>query len=188
MKLFQDHEVSTTFQMSDRFCEDEKVNRLPMSLYYDWQDDMEQAQNELSIANEFMKTQKLEDTTPYINIVKDMDLIIDFSGDIWGDNANFLGKDRFMVGLIKDRVAQIFADKTVMIAGSPGPFSEGKNLDFAKEVFKNFDLVTNREFISKEVYLSLMVLIHLKHIALTCPAFRFEPAIFQRNKITGQSF
>ena len=74
-----------------------------------------------------------------------MDLVIDFSGDIWGDNADFLGSDRFYVGLVKDRVAQVFAKKTVMIAGSPGPFSAGKNLEFAKEVYENFDLVTNRK-------------------------------------------
>jgi colanic acid/amylovoran biosynthesis protein len=130
-EIFSGAEVSTTFQMSERFCKDEKVNRLPMSLFYDWQDDLKLSQNELSIANDFLKTQRLQNTTPYINLVKDMDLVIDFSGDIWGDNADFLGEDRFMVGLIKDRVAQIFAKKTVMVAGSPGPFSEGKNLEFA---------------------------------------------------------
>jgi colanic acid/amylovoran biosynthesis protein len=181
-EIFPKSEVSTTFQMSDRFCEDEKIARLPMSLYYDWQDDLKQAQNELSIANEFLNTQKLNNPTPYINLVKDMDLVIDFSGDIWGDNADFLGEDRFMVGLIKDRVAQIFAKKTVMIAGSPGPFSEGKNLDFAKKVFKNFDLVTNREFISKGLLESYGFNTSKTH-SLTCPAFRFEPAPLSEIKL-----
>ncbi|MGO1752177.1 MAG: polysaccharide pyruvyl transferase family protein, partial [Psychroflexus sp.] len=172
---FPKSEISTTFQMSNRFCEDEKVIRLPMSLYYDWQDDLLQAQNELSIAYEFLKTKKLNNSTPYIDLVKDMDLVIDFSGDIWGDNADFLGEDRFMVGLIKDRVAQIFANKTVMIAGSPGPFSEGKNLDFAKEVYAKFDLVTNREYLSKDLLDSYGFDTSNTH-SLTCPAFRFEPA------------
>jgi colanic acid/amylovoran biosynthesis protein len=174
-ETFPQSEISTTLQMSDRFCKDEKVTRLPMSLYYGWQDDLEHAQNELSIAKEFLKSQKLKNSTPYISVVKEMDLVIDFSGDIWGDNADFLGEDRFIVGLIKDRVAQIFANKTVMIAGSPGPFSEGKNLNFAKEVFKNFDLVSNREFISKGLLESYGFDI-TKTYSLACPAFRFEPA------------
>ena len=53
-------------------------------------------------------------------------MVIDFSGDIWGDNADFLGDDRFYVGLVKDRVAQIFAKKTAMIAGSPGHLAKVK--------------------------------------------------------------
>lgn len=172
---FPNADISTTFQMSDRFCEEEKINRLSMSLYYDWDDDLNKAKKELEIANDFLSCKEYQETTPYIDVVKNMDLVIDFSGDIWGDNADFLGNDRFMVGLIKDRVAQIFAKKTVMIAGSPGPFSEGKNLNFAKEVYENFDLVTNREYISKDLLNSYGFDIS-KTYSLTCPAFRFEPA------------
>lgn len=172
---FPDANIKTTFQLSNRFCSDENVEVVPMELYYSWDNDLKKAEKELEIALQFLKTGELNHTTPYIDLVKKMDLVIDFSGDIWGDNADFLGKNRFYVGLIKDRVAQIFSDKTVMIAGSPGPFSEGKNLDFAKEVFKNFDLVTNRENISKGLLQSYGFDIS-KTYSLTCPAFRFEPA------------
>jgi len=171
---FPGAEISTTFQMSDRFCADEDVTCLPMSLYYEWKDDLLIAERELEIAYEYANTGELIDSTPYIDLVKDMDLVIDFSGDIWGDNADFLGNDRFMVGLVKDRIAQIFAKKTAMIAGSPGPFSEGKNLEFAKEVYRNFDLVTNREFISKGL-LEFYGFDTTKTFSLACPAFRFEP-------------
>lgn len=174
-ETFPYSEISTTFQMSDRFCNDERVIRLPMDLYYGWNNDLDIANNELEIAYNYLETNQLKESSPYIDLVKEMDLVIDFSGDIWGDNADFLGEDRFMVGLIKDRVAQIFANKTVMIAGSPGPFSEGKNLDFAKEVFKNFDLVTNREYISKGL-LESYGFDTSKTFSLACPAFRFEPA------------
>ena len=180
-EFFPDAEVSTTFQMSDRFCNEEKVNRLDMSLYYGWNYDLVNAKRELEIANTYLKNSKCDETTPYIDVVKNMDLVIDFSGDIWGDNADFLGDDRFIVGLIKDRVAQIFAKKTVMIAGSPGPFSEGKNLQFAKEVYKNFDLVTNREKISKGLLKSYGFDTTKTH-SLTCPAFRFEPARIEKIK------
>lgn len=174
-QTFSNAQIKTTFQMSERFCEDEKVEIVPMELYYSWDGDLEKAEKELEIATRFLQTGDLNQTTPYIDLVKEMDLVIDFSGDIWGDNADFLGDDRFYVGLIKDRVAQIFSKKTAMIAGSPGPFSEGKNLEFAKEVFQNFDLVTNRENISKGLLESYGFDTSKTH-SLTCPAFRFEPA------------
>lgn len=172
---FPNAEIKTTFQMSQAFCDRENIKCVPMNLYYGWENDLDIAEKELSIAEEYLKTGVLTKTTPYIDLVQEMDLVIDFSGDIWGDNADFLGEDRFYVGLVKDRVAQVFAKKTAMIAGSPGPFSEGKNLDFAKLVFENFDLVTNRESISKGLLEEYGFNTEKTH-SLTCPAFRFKPS------------
>lgn len=171
---FPNAEISTTFQMSDEFCFRERVTRLPMSLYYNWENDLELSMMELEQAYHFEETNYLENETPYISCIKDADLVIDFSGDMWGENANFLGDNRFLVGLIKDRVAQIFAKRTVMLAGSPGPFNPKMGLSFTKEVFKNFDLVTNREFISKEMLEDYGFDIS-KTESLACPAFGFEP-------------
>ena len=174
-ETFPDAELVTTFQMSDRFCRDEKIRVLPMDLYYGWDNDLEKAEKELTIAKELSRTGIFKETTPYIKEVYKADLVIDFSGDIWGDNADFLGKDRFYVGLCKDRVAQLIAPKTVMLAGSPGPFDNKENLEFAKEVYSNFDLVTNREFISINL-LNEYGFDTSKTYSLACPAFRFEPA------------
>src|SRR5690554_263508 len=174
-KVFPDAKIKTTFQMSERFCQDEKVEVLPMEYYYGFnEDDLEIAEKEYKIAKHFAEYNTLTDTTPYINAVLASDLVIDFSGDIWGDNADFLGKNRFLVGLYKDRVAQLLGKKTVMLAGSPGPFNEEKNLEFAKEVFENFDLITNREAISKGVLKEYGFNI-TKLVDLSCPAFLFEP-------------
>ncbi|HLS31518.1 MAG TPA: polysaccharide pyruvyl transferase family protein, partial [Flavobacteriaceae bacterium] len=115
----------------------------------------------------------LTETTPFMDAVMEADLVIDFSGDIWGDNADFLGENRFLVGLYKDRTAQLLGKKTVMMAGSPGPFSPGKNLDFAKEVFENFDLVTNRESFSRKVLVEYGFNLN-KLKDLSCPSFLFE--------------
>ena len=174
-------ELFTTLQMSNRFCRDEKIHVLPMDLYYGWDNDLKKAEKELSIAKEFSKTGNFKETTPYIEEVRKADLVIDFSGDIWGDNADFLGKDRFYVGLCKDRVAQLIAPKTVMLAGSPGPFDNKENLEFAKEVYSNFDLVTNREFISIELLKNYGFDTSKTH-SLACPAFRFEPADISKIK------
>ena len=172
---FPNCEIKTTMQMSSGFCEREGVSVVPMELYYSWsKNDLSRAEKELNIAKNFAETGVLEETTPYIDEVVKADLVIDFSGDIWGDNADFLGDDRFYVGLCKDRVAQLLGKKTIMLAGSPGPFSGDKNLEFAKEVFKGFDLVTNRESLSRKI-LDDNGFDCSRLQDLACPAFLFEP-------------
>lgn len=175
-RVFPDSEISTTFQMSESFCKKENVRVLPMKLYYNWDsDDLDTALIELASARMYNETGYLPKRTDYIDAVLNADLVIDFSGDIWGDNADFLGDNRFFVGLCKDRVAQLLGKKTVMLAGSPGPFNAKKNLDFAKEVYSNFDLVTNREAISIDLLKDYgFDVSHTKSLA--CPAFLFEPA------------
>lgn len=174
-RVFPEASLKTTMQMSTDFCSREGVEVLPMALYYDEHiDNKEIAERELTFAKAYDNSNRLEGSTPFIDEVLSSDLVIDFSGDIWGDNADFLGKDRFYVGLCKNRVAQLLHKKTVMLAGSPGPFSEPKNIDFAKEVFLHFDLVTNRERLSREV----LKRHHFKldHVHdLACPAFLFVP-------------
>ena len=174
-KVFPNSSIKTTMQMSERFCKDESVSVVPMELYYSWKEnEIKLAKNELAIALNYNETSEMLETTPFIDEVMKADLVIDFSGDIWGDNANFLGDDRFMVGLIKDRVAQLLGKKVVMLAGSPGPFSNKETLSFAQEVFKEFSLVTNREGVSIDL-LERGGFDVTKTKSLACPAFLFEP-------------
>lgn len=175
-KVFPNASIKTTMQMSERFCKDEKVTLVPMELYYGWTgNDLKIAQKELELAKSYAESDVLKEETPYIKEVMQADLVIDFSGDIWGDNANFLGDDRFLVGLLKDRVAQLLGKKVVMLAGSPGPFSNQETLPFAQEVFKCFDLVTNREPVSINL-LKKDGFDVSKTQSLACPAFLFERA------------
>jgi colanic acid/amylovoran biosynthesis protein len=176
-KVFQGVTIKTTLQMSREFCNKEKVETVPMELYYGWNyDDLEVAKLELEIAQHFAKTGELKSSTPFIDEILEADLVIDFSGDIWGDNADILGENRLFIGLLKDRVAQLLQKKTVMLAGSPGPFNNPKNLDFAKEVYSNFDLVTNREKISTEL-LEIDGFDTSRTKSLSCPAFLFEACV-----------
>lgn len=175
-RSFPNAVVRTTMQMSDRFCSEEKVERLPLELYYAWRDnELDLAQQEVEISEKIKSTGGSEETTDYIEAVKWADLVIDFSGDIWGDNANFLGEDRFKVGLLKDTVAQNLGKPTVLLAGSPGPFSDIQTKKLAQKVFSQFDLVTNREPISSKL-LDELGFDTSKTVSLACPAFLFEPA------------
>lgn len=175
-KAFPGAQVKTTMQMSDRFCTEENVASLSLDCYYNWREnELELAKRELEVALQYKNNTELMEHTPYLDAVMWADLVIDFSGDIWGDNANFLGKDRFAVGLYKDLIAQALGKKVVMLAGSPGPFSDEATLQLAKQVYAGFDLVTNREPISINLMRSLGFDVSRTH-SLACPAFMFEPA------------
>ena len=175
-RVFPSAEILTTFQMSEEFCRHEKISCLPMELYYSWQDtDLPNAERELELAAGFAKNGKLEETTPYIDAVLNADLVIDYSGDIWGRNADSVGPNRFLVGLLKDRVAQLLGKPTAMLAGSPGPFNRDETLPLAQEVFRNFNLVTNREPISRFVLAEYGFDLSKCHDC-ACPAFAFSPA------------
>ena len=75
---------------------------------------------------------------------------------------------------MKDRISQLLGKKTVMIAGSPGPFKDNETLEFTKEVYSNFDLVTNRESLSIDI-LKKDGFDVTNTKSLACPAFLFEP-------------
>jgi len=175
--FFPNASIKTTLQMSERFCKDENLEVVSMEIYYnlDSDENLEVAQKEIQFVEEYIKNGRFSETTLYIDEVIAADIVIDFSGDLWGDNANFLGKDRFEVGLYKDMVAQKLGKPTFMLAGSPGPFNDERTKELAKEVFKNFIMVTNREPISTEVLKQDgFDVSNVKDLA--CPAFLFEPA------------
>lgn len=173
-KVFPNAKIKTTMQMSNNFQKNENVKSIPISNFYEWTEtDLSTALEELAIAEIYSKTNILIKKTSYIKEVLWADLVINFSGDMWGDNANFIGKNRFLIGLIKDRVPQLMGKKTVMLAGSPGPFKNQKIKEFAKEVYKNFDIVTNREPYSTELLKDEGFDIS-KTTNLACPAFLFE--------------
>jgi len=172
---FSKTKIRTTFQMSQHFCEKEKVETLPMELYYGWSDcEFVNAQYELELSMKYKKTGMLDKTTAYIDAVLWSDLVVDFSGDIWGDNADFLGKNRFEIGLLKDQIAMNLGKKVAMIAGSPGPFSNKKTKELALKTYQNFDLVANREPISTKL-LENDGFDMRKTYNCACPAFLFEP-------------
>jgi len=174
-RIYPGVEIRTTFQMSEEFCKREKIAVVPMDLYYSWSDDdLRNCLYELGIAEVYNKTGILCSRTPFIEEVLNSDLVIDFSGDIWGDNADILGKDRFLIGAYKDKIAKLLNKPVVMLAGSPGPFDNENNLKIAKDVFPLFDIVTNRERFSRGVLDSYGLCNPNMH-DFACPAFLFEP-------------
>lgn len=178
-KVFPEAEIVTTMQFSDIFCRRHNIITVPQEIYYDFDrtDNLESAKHEYQIVSD-----RLTAETPYINEIRKSDLVIDFSGDIWGDNASFLGNDRFEAGLYKDLTAQLLKP-TVMIAGSPGPFKYCKVLDLAKQAYAGFSLVINREPASSEL-LGKYKFDLSKTKVCACPSFLFQPASAETVKQT----
>lgn len=154
-----------------------------MSLYYDFSStsNLEMAQKEYHAIIAGQNTE-----TPFVSEVKKADLVIDFSGDIWGDNADFLGKDRFLTGCYKDLTAQTLRP-TVMLAGSPGPFQHEEVLGIAKKAYAGFSLVVNREPVSTR-------LLKQNGFDITntkeapCPSFLFKKAEEQEIQAICQAY
>ncbi|MDR1701145.1 MAG: polysaccharide pyruvyl transferase family protein [Sporomusaceae bacterium] len=174
-RVFPDADIATTFQLSDQFCKNEKVTSLPMSLYYSWSaNDLNIALKEFALAKIFNETGNLLEKTPFIAEVLAADLVIDLSGDMWGDNADLAGENRFLVNLLKDKVVQLLNIPIAMLAGSPGSFENEKLKKFAQDVYIDFDLVSNREPIATKI-LQENGFDLTKTIDSYCPSFLFEP-------------
>lgn len=175
-RVFPTAEIVTTFQMTEDFQRRENIRCLPMSLFYNWdENDLSCALEEYAISEMYVKTGKLYKTTGYIEEVLASDLIIDFSGELWGDHAEPVGHNRFLVGLLKLRTAQLLGKKTVLLASSEGPFSDLHVKEFAKEVFANYAIVSNRESASKQLLVDNGFDVSKVH-DFVCPAFLFEPS------------
>jgi len=174
-RVFPHADIVTTFQLTNNFCERERISCLPMELFYSWSgNDVEQSLSELGIASIYNETGEMLHPTPYIEEVLKSDLVLDLSGEMWGDHAEPVGKDRFLVGLIKDRTAQLCNKPVVLVASSQGPFSDEKVSAFAKVVFRNFKLVANREPASTDLLKSCgFDTTNVRNFA--DPAFLFEP-------------
>jgi colanic acid/amylovoran biosynthesis protein len=175
-RVFPDADIVTTLQMTEKFCMINKIRVIPMDLYYGWKEnDLDMALKEFAIATIYCKTNTLIEKTPFIEEVISSDLVIDFSGDIWGDNADLVGEHRFLTGLLKDRVVQLLKIPVVMLAGSPGPFSNRHLLPLTKDVYEHFTLVTNREELSTRLLVNDGFNIR-NTVNLACPSFLFEAA------------
>lgn len=191
-RVYKDAEIVTTFQMTKEFVDREKVTILPMDLYYSWSgDDLEHTKKEFIIVKKYAETGTLDKKTPYINELLKADLFIDVSGELWSTyHADAIGKDRFLVGVMKDRIAQLLNIPSIMIASGQGPFSP-ETFALAKETYEGFDRVYSRESLSPKVVEKYGIDIS-NTISSICPSFLFESAkndeiedVLEEEKVKG---
>lgn len=172
-KHFPKCTIYTTLQMDQTFVEKEKIEVLPMDLYYAWKEtDIPNAQQDVAVARKILQ-QDVAESTPYIDALQKCFLVINLSGDMWGNNAEHVGKERFYVDCLKMQTAQMLGKKTILYAATPGPFDQTKREALAKEVFEAFDLVVIRERVSKD-NLQKWGMDTRKVVYAPCPSFLFE--------------
>ena len=173
-RVFPDAVIRTTFQMTDAFKKRERVETVPMDLYYGWSaGELERARHEVRLARGYRETGALSESTPYIDEVLRSDLVVDFSSDMWSDNGDLAGSGRLEAGMCKDRTAQLLGKPTALVAVSPGPIANPEMLAFARETYANFDLVTNREPVSTRLLKAAGFDVSRTYDC-ACPAFLFE--------------
>lgn len=174
-RVFPNAQIVTTFQMTEEFQKRENVTVLPIDIYYAWQpDDVSNAYVDFGVAEYYSQTGKMPYMTPFLKEVLDCSLVIDVSGEMWGDYAEPVGKDRFLVHLLKERSIQLLSIPLVLFAGSQGPFTNDGTNDFAKLVYEKFSTVMAREPLTNERINKLGF--NTGNTKLyACPAFLFEP-------------
>jgi colanic acid/amylovoran biosynthesis protein len=182
LKVFPDAQITTTLQLSDEFLKLYNLKMLPLESYYAWREndeDLHFALEEYAIAFIYHETGCLVNETKYIKEVLKSELIIFLHGDMWGDNADANGSNRFFVDILKTRIAQLLGKRTVMLASSPGPVSEEKTLSLAKIVYAGFELVANREDHSKTILADAGFDVS-KTFNYACPSFLFGKHLYPK--------
>lgn len=184
-KHFKDYRILTTFQMDETFVQKENIEILPMDLYYSWSDDdVERAKRDVDVAEKYRKGEECV-LTGYIKALLECEYVIDVSGDMWGDNAEHVGHQRFLVDCLKMKAAQILKRKTILYAVTPGPFSKADENAIAKDVFEKFDLVLVREKVSLKNLQKWGY--STKNVKWApCPSFLFEPNAAYSSKWTQE--
>ncbi len=177
-RTFPGAEIVTTLQLTEEFCLKENITLLPLDYYYAWnENDLSNAYRDYAIAEIYNQTGQLVERSQFIDEIIKSDLVINFSGDMWGDNSASMGHKRFLVDLLKNRTAQLIGKPVAMIASSPGPVTEVETLDFAKLVYSNYLLVANREPES-QIILKKAGFNMLHTVDFACPAFLFDSSCY----------
>lgn len=172
---FPEYNILTSFQMDAKFVESENIEVLPMELYYAWKEetDLLNAETDVSVAEQYVRGEECK-LSPYVEALLKCEYVINVSGDMWGDNAEHVGHNRFLVDCLKMKAAQILKRKTVLYAVTPGPFSKKEENTLAREVFEGFSLVVIREKISKTNLAKWNFPVE-NVVWAPCPSFLFEP-------------
>ncbi len=120
---------------------------------------------------------KILHSTSLLNTYYNNDIIIDLSGDTYGDNIPLRNFIKHSFDLLS---AKLMGKPVVSLANSPGPFSGKLRRFIASLVFNNLTLITTREPISASLLRNMNIRTPI--ITTACPAFLLESAQEERVK------
>lgn len=178
---FPSADIRTTLQFSDAFCRNHRVTCLQNSRFFTYGRDTgyETAKDLLRIAlwksiRWFARrpASRLLERSALLKEIRDADIVVDWSGDVYGDNASWT---RFLEHSAKLGLAVALSKPIAVIASSPGPFSSKWRRVATRWIFKRVDLIANREPESTRILQAMGVDESIVQTT-ACPAFLFEPS------------
>ena len=145
-------QIATTLEFSAGFLERYSLEPIPREVFDSGpQVGLREAERDLVAAEAAGLTGKMPASSRFLREIQRADLVLDFSGDLWGDNANEIHDERFKVGLLRILCAQILGKKTALVASSPGPFSGSAPSSLVERVLRGYSLILNREPKSSQI-------------------------------------
>jgi colanic acid/amylovoran biosynthesis protein len=169
-RVFHEAKVCTTLQLTSSFAIQEGIEILPLELYWNKNNASEAREEFLAVARSIPGECA---RSTFIDEVMKCDLVVDFSGDIWSDNADLLERGRFEAGIYKNRTVKALGVHQVLMASSPGPFNS-LDVDLVKKGLSSFDLIVNREGASRLLLENAGVDEDVIYDG-ACPAFLMNP-------------
>lgn len=172
--------IRTTLQLSSTFLKRYNVDCLSDSTYFEYRfSNSVQVSYELLLAiiwrccNSLgVDAKALFKRSPRLQAIKKSDIIIDFSGDMYGDNA--LNWHHYLLGVVTPLLSKLLGKKIYFIASSPGPFKSILRLVLAKLSLQLFDIVAVRDPVSLHI-LNGIGLVGEKYCCHPCFSYGFQP-------------
>ncbi len=177
-EAFPDAKIATSIQMSDLFCKRFNIKSLRDERFWRYG-----KYTAFCTIKDFIKSMLwwlfkrmgfnfkfLLKKSLLLNQIEDADLIIDFSGDVYGDNAVWY---RFLEANAELLFCKVLGKKTVMLIGSPGPFKKKWRQWVARKILAKLDLITNREALST-IMLESIGIKGNNIITTACPSIFFK--------------
>ncbi len=177
-KEFPDAVINTSIQMSDHFCKKYAITSLRDQRFwtyrkltaYETTKDIFKVAVWKVVKTLFGKDWDFILNSPLLIELKKSNLVIDFSGDIFGDNASYR---QFLEDCAEIFIAKILGKPVAMLISSPGPFKKKWRQILGRFILNKVDLITNREPISTELMRKYGVS-NPNMFSTACPGFLFE--------------
>ena len=180
-KEFPDAVINTSIQMSDEFCKEYGISCKRHKRFWTYGKSTACETSKDIIRVVLWKTVSiftkkdasfLINSSPLLSELKKSDLVVDFSGDIFGDNASYR---QFLEDCAEIIFGKILGKPVAILIGSPGPFKSKWRQLLAKFTLERVDLITNREPKSTEILKGYGVT-NPNMYSTACPAFLYEGA------------
>lgn len=178
-KYIPESNVLTKYRLSSEFSETYKINSIPIEPEkgFKFKRIIMTFLNFFSsliwrvLFQIFKKDIKLFRSSKLLDVYYNSDIVIDLSGDTYGDNIPLRNFIKHSFDILS---ARLMGKPTVALANSPGPFSGKIKKYIALKVLNNFTVITVREPISAKLLHDMKVKTPI--FITACPAFLLEPA------------